>query len=91
MGYEPGYTIETQSDDDNGMFRDANGNHIVGFCLWCDKDFYTEDEVEAHNADGMAACRVFQKLKDEKCMPPVLRKMFDDAGLSDDEAGGQAK
>ena len=29
---------------------------IVGFCLWCDKDFYSMEEVEAHNADNMKAC-----------------------------------
>lgn len=83
MGYQPGDTIEPQPDDDCTMFMDKDGNLTVGFCLWCNKDFYTGDEVEAHNANDMADCPVYQELKDEHCGPPVLQKMFEDAGLLD--------
>jgi hypothetical protein len=67
------------------MFTDKDGNHIVGFCLWCNKDFYDRDEVEAHNADDMANCPAFQELKDEHCMPPVLQAMFEATEKSSDE------
>jgi hypothetical protein len=67
------------------MFTDKDGNHIVGFCLWCDKDFYSMADVEDHNANDMANCLVSQELKDEHCMPPVLLVMLEEAGLLDDE------
>lgn len=87
MGYAPGYTVPSPSPDDepSTMFQDADGNHIVGFCLWCSKDFYTFEEHEAHSADEMAECEVFQELKDKDCGPPVLHQMFEQAGLLDDE------
>jgi len=66
--------VETQST----MFTDKDGNPTIGFCLWCNKDFYSREEVEAHNADDMNACEVFQELKDEDCGPPVLRRMLED-------------
>jgi hypothetical protein len=25
------------------MFKDPDGNPIIGFCLWCGCDFYTMD------------------------------------------------
>ena len=46
------------------MFIDRDGKPIVGFCLWCDKDFYSMSEVEEHNADNSKACPVFQQFKD---------------------------
>jgi hypothetical protein len=87
MGYEPGQAIEppTQGPEESSMFKDEDGNPTVGFCLWCSKDFYSMDEVEAHNADNMAACEVSQALKDEHCMPPVLQMMFKNAGFLNDE------
>jgi hypothetical protein len=81
MGYEPGHMMEQQSDDECLMFRDKDGNHIVGFCLWCNRDFYTPEEVWEHNANGMMKCSVFQELKDETGMPPVLQVIFENAGL----------
>lgn len=86
LGYEPGEVPVPAADaDESSMFKDAEGNHIVGFCLWCNRDFYAMDDVEAHNADGMANCSVFQELKDEHCGPPVLQAMFEQAGLMGDE------
>ena len=46
------------------MFIDRDCKPIVGFCLWCDKDFYSMSEVEEHNADNSKACPVFQHFKD---------------------------
>jgi len=79
-------SIDPSDDEDDSrsrMFEGQDGNSIVGFCLWCNRDFYVNDEVWEHNADSMAACPVFQKLKDEHCGPPVLSQMLKDAGLAD--------
>jgi hypothetical protein len=70
----PAHEVETQST----MFTDKDGNPTMGFCLWCDKDFYSMEEVDAHNADGMKECAIFQELKDEDCGPPVLCQMLED-------------
>jgi hypothetical protein len=75
MGYEPGTSNmpHKQEDTEAPMFTDENGTPIVGFCLWCNADFYTFEEAGAHNANGSAACPVFQSFKDEGGMPPVLQ------------------
>jgi hypothetical protein len=44
-------------------FRDKNSNPTIGFCLWCDKDFYSMEEVWEHNDDDMEACSEFQKYR----------------------------
>ena len=86
MGYELGYTEpEPEDTEPSLLFTDEDGNRTVGFCLWCNRDFYSSDEVEAHNADGMWNCPVFQELKDEDCGPPVLFDTFKAAGLLDDQ------
>jgi len=87
MGYEPGYVIPSspEGDERSLMFTDADGKPTVGFCLWCGADFYSFEDHEAHVADDMAACAVFQKMKDEPGEPPVLRQMFEEAGLGDPE------
>lgn len=86
MGYEPGYTEEPPAQDagPSSMFQDEDGNPIVGFCLWCDANFYSNEEWEFHTSNEMANCAVFQQLKDENCGPPVLCNMFQQAGLLDD-------
>jgi hypothetical protein len=86
MGYEPGYTKESlpQDSEESSMFKDNDGNPIVGFCLWCNQNFYSMEEVEAHNAENSKACPVFQELKDKNCGPPVLCQMLEDAGLLSD-------
>lgn len=80
MGYEPGHIIEQPSP----MFRDEEGNQIIGFCLWCNKEFYTMEEHEAYIAGNMAACSVFQALKDEHNMPPVLEAMLEEHSADDE-------
>ena len=93
MGYEPGLTVAPPNADheEPSMFQDAEGNKTVGFCLWCNKDFYTMEDHEAHTADEMAACPAFQELKDERCMPPVLQAMFENVGLLADEEADDEK
>jgi hypothetical protein len=90
MGYEPGTANMPQPMGDMGasMFTDSDGNPIVGFCLWCDKDFYSFEEAEAHNANDSAACPVFQQMKDDGGMPPVLQMMLEDAGVPDEGDDG---
>jgi len=87
MGYAPGEAVEVPNaePEESSMFRDAEGNRTIGFCLWCNRDFYSMEEVQAHNADDMAACPAFQDLKEEQCMPPVLQVMFEQAGFLSDE------
>ena len=34
------------------MFRDAQGRSTIGFCLWCCRDFYTQEEFEEHQRKG---------------------------------------
>ena len=87
MGYAPGQAVEVPNGEpeESSMFRDADGNRTIGFCLWCNKDFYSMDEVQAHNADDMAACEAFQELKGQQGMPPVLQAMFEHAGLLPEE------
>ena len=77
---------------ERGVLRDKDGNRIVGFCLWCDKDFHSMEEVQAHNADGMKACPVHEELTKRPggypYMPPVLQDMLEQAGLlKEDETG----
>jgi len=87
MGYAPGQAVEVPKgeSEESSMFRDAEGNHIVGFCLWCNKNFYSMEESEKHTANEMANCPAFQELKDQQCMPPVLQAMFEQAELLPDE------
>lgn len=70
-----------------GVFRYKDGNPIVGFCLWCNKDFYSMEEVEAHNADNMKGCPVHQELVNQPggypYMPPALQAMLEQAGPED--------
>jgi hypothetical protein len=49
---------------DRDMLKDSDGKPIVGFCLWCDTNFYSMEEMDAHNANDSAACAVFQELKE---------------------------
>lgn len=46
------------------LLKDSDGKPIVGFCLWCDKNFYSMEEMDAHNANDSRACAVFQELKE---------------------------
>ena len=93
MGYEPGTDNMPHCDAaaEASTFRDKEGRPTVGFCLWCNKTFYSMEELKAHNADDMKACPAFQELKGEQCMPPVLQAMFEKAGLLDDSVSDARK
>jgi hypothetical protein len=82
IGYEPGTSNMPQPTDDADaiVFTDKDGKPTVGFCLWCNCDFYSIEEMEAHNENGSEACSVFQQFKDQQSMPPVLQAMLEDAG-----------
>jgi hypothetical protein len=90
MGYEPGTANMPQpmNDTEATVFTDDEGSPTVGFCLWCDKDFYSFEVAEAHSANDSAACAVFQQMKDEAGMPPVLQMMLEDAGVPDEGDDG---
>jgi hypothetical protein len=45
------------------MFKDTHGNPTIGFFLWCGENFYSSEDVEKHNTDGMIACSEFQNFK----------------------------
>jgi hypothetical protein len=45
---------------DSNAFTDKEGKPTVGFCLWCNRDFYTDDEVIEHNGNGVNACPEFR-------------------------------
>jgi hypothetical protein len=47
---EDGSHLASGSKDDDGV-------SIVGFCLWCDMDFYSMDEFSVHRA----TCSPFQE------------------------------
>jgi hypothetical protein len=53
----------TENATEGTIFVDGDGEPIVGFCLWCNIDFYSMSEVEAHNADEMEACPGFQEFR----------------------------
>ena len=42
------------------MCIDRDDRPIVGFRLWCGKDFYSMIDVEEHNADDLKECPIFQ-------------------------------
>ena len=93
MGYDPSHTIEPSTESEqSSMFTDAEGNHTVGFCLWCGKDFYSPEEERQHTDNDMAECVEFQRCKDEVrastpegtiCIPPMLQALFDEADLDE--------
>jgi hypothetical protein len=71
MGYEPD-TMPHISDEEAGpQWHDRDGKPIIGFCLWCNRDFYDYEEVQAHNANDMADCIGFQQYKATKRRRPT--------------------
>jgi hypothetical protein len=72
MGYEPGTSHMPQpiTEQEEGSWTGRDGNPIVGFCLWCDRDFYFIDEHEAHVSEGMKECAEFQAFKAKQASSP---------------------
>jgi hypothetical protein len=65
MGFSgPRDRPDEESASELSMFRDKEGRPIIGFFLWCDKDFHSMEELEDHNADDSKACSVYQQFKD---------------------------
>ena len=56
----------SEDGTESSMFIDRDGNPIDGFRVWCNKDFYSMSEVDAHNADEMKAFPVYQQWKEER-------------------------
>jgi hypothetical protein len=54
-------------------FTDKAGRAPVGFCLWCNKNFYTSGEISVHDGDGAEACPVFKEFLSEQGFVPGPR------------------
>jgi hypothetical protein len=57
-------------------FTDKTDRAPAGFCLWCDQDFYTSDEISVHNGDGAEACPIFKEFLNEQsvALGPTRRR-----------------
>jgi len=79
---------------EGGVLRDIDGHRIVGFCLWCDKDFYSLAEVDVHDADSMKACPAHEGLTNrpggDPYMRPILQIMLEQAELLKGQAAGES-
>ena len=53
--------LEADTDTEPVPWQDKDGKPIVGFCLWCNRDFYTMEEVWEHNAADSASCEPYQQ------------------------------
>jgi hypothetical protein len=58
--------LPAEGVEDGTGFRDKDGNATIGFCLWCNRDFYSMDEVWEHNDNDMKACPEFQRFLSEE-------------------------
>lgn len=87
MGYESGTDNmpPVAQEVKHSRWTDAEGNPIIGFCLWCGRDFYDLGDMHEHNADNMAACPVFQEHKDTGGMPPVLQDLLEGDEQEDED------
>jgi hypothetical protein len=52
--------LQNERGSENSMFTDKDGKATLGFCLWCNRDFYTADEFWEHNGNGVNACPEFR-------------------------------
>jgi hypothetical protein len=85
---------QAEPEAERSVWRDKDGNPIVGFCVWCNRDFYSMEEVEAHNRDNMKACPVHQELTSRPggypFMPRILQIMLEQAGPLKGQAAGES-
>jgi hypothetical protein len=63
------------------MFTGGDGNAVIGFCLWCNGEFHSFREAEAHIYDGSGACHLFPEMSREPSVPPGLQILLEEAGL----------
>jgi hypothetical protein len=75
--------LDADPDAEPSEWQDKDGNPIVGFCLWCNLDFYTMAEAQSHEANNSAACPEFQKFINKQ--DNLLSGIFDAAPLDDEE------
>lgn len=85
MGYDADYTVTVQSEQAAPTFRDAHGNPIVGFCIWCGRDFYTYEEHDAHAWGDTIQCPVFSEYRKKHPAPLGSLEIFEDEDLIDRE------
>jgi hypothetical protein len=52
--------VQNEGGSDASMFTDKDGKATVGFCLWCNRDFYTAEEFWEHNGNGANGCPEFR-------------------------------
>lgn len=64
--------LDIDQDAATNEWRDKDGNPIVGFCLWCNLDFYTMEEAQSHEANNSAACPAFQEFINEQSRSSAL-------------------
>jgi hypothetical protein len=55
----------TKVDGGGNRSKDSDSHPVVGFCLWCNLDFYSMEEAEAHHAHDGKACAAFREWKDK--------------------------
>jgi len=58
--------IPAEVECERVVATNENGEPSMGFCLWCDRDFYNLDEVWIHNGKGADACQVFRQFMEEE-------------------------
>jgi hypothetical protein len=51
--------LHTEGLAESSAFTDKDGKATVGFCLWCNRDFYTADEFWEHTGNGVNAFQSF--------------------------------
>jgi hypothetical protein len=52
--------LQNEGCSESSMLTEKGGEAAVGFCLWCNRDFYTADEFWEHNGNGVNACPEFR-------------------------------
>ncbi len=86
MGYEPDHVFE-QQDQDTRTKRDAQGNPIVGFCAWCERDFYSLEDHFEHWGDPIK-CPVYNEYIEKHPSPRDSEESAGDADLLEHEEEG---
>jgi hypothetical protein len=53
--------LPSEGEPESGTFTDQDGRPIVGFCLWCDANYYSVEEMEAHHGNGGEGCPAYRE------------------------------
>ena len=54
--------------------NDAEAKPIIGFCLWCNLDFYSMEDMTAHHARGSESCEAIQQYQQNSNSPILLSR-----------------